>query len=219
MIKKTSLLEDPIFQTLVTAIAATVAKIANLRAMGAYGQASEEIEARLDELIGLKYDQLRYLDDDFILDLLTVNEILDVQRLWYLAVLIDARGEILISQGKQTEGLENRLRAIRLLIEVAFSISEPIDDVNTQIDVIAKDLWINLPEETLFSLYDLWERRGFYLKALSALDHLIKISNADNELFQERQEFLQRLSSLAEEDLRKGNLTIAEVQAALLDKP
>lgn len=200
MIKKKSLLEDPIFQTLVAAIAATVAKIANLKAIGAYGQASAEIEARLNELIGLKYDQIRYLDDDFILDLLTVNEILDVQRLWYLAVLIDARGEILISQGNRIEGLENRLRAIRLLIEVAFSTTESIDDVDAQIDVIAKDIWRNLPEETLFSLYDLWERRGVYVKALSALDQLIKISDAHDELVQERREFLQRMNRKTEDN-------------------
>lgn len=200
MIKKKSLLEDPIFQTLVAAIAATVAKIANLKAIGAYGQASAEIEARLEDLIGLKYDQIRYLDDDFILDLLTVNEILDVQRLWYLAVLIDARGEILISQGNRIEGLENRLRAIRLLIEVAFSTTESIDDVDAQIDVIAKDIWRNLPEETLFSLYDLWERRGVYVKALSALDQLIKISDAHDELVQERREFLQRMNRKTEDN-------------------
>ncbi len=215
MIKKKSLLEDPIFQTLVAAIAATIARLANLRATGAYEQASAEIEAQLNELIGLKYDQIRYLDDEFILDLLTVNEILDVQRLWYLAVLIDARGDILISKGQRKEGVANRLRALGLFIEVAFSATETINEVNAQIDVIAKDLWDSLPEETLFSLYDLWEHRCAYAKALSAFDRLFEISREYQELIHERKLFLQRLSRKSEQDLRGGNLTLAQIKMLL----
>lgn len=219
MIGKKSLLEDPIFQTLVAAISATVARLGNLRTSKAYEQANAEIEARLDELIGLKYDQIRYLDDDFILDLLTVNEILDIQRLWYLAVLIDARGQIQISQGNQKEGFANRLRALGLLIEVAFSTKEPIDEVDSKIHVNAKDLWESIPEEILFSLYDLWERRGAYSKALSALDHMLVISSERHEILRERQLFLQRLTRKGEEDLHQGNLTLAQVMSAIDQSP
>ena len=200
MTKKKSLLEDPIFQNLVTAIAATVARLTNLRTSGAYQEASAEIETRLDELIGFKYDQIRYLDDEFILDLLTVNDFLDVQRLWYLAILINARGEIQNSLGNKNEGLANRLRALNLFAEVAFSTSESIDEVDAQIDLITNDLWEHLPEETLFSLYDLWEKRGVYDKALTALDQLIKISGGNQELVQERERFIRRLMIKTEKD-------------------
>ena len=200
MTKKKSLLEDPIFQNLVTAIAATVARLTNLRTSGAYQEASAEIETRLDELIGFKYDQIRYLDDEFILDLLTVNDFLDVQRLWYLAILINARGEIQNSLGNKNEGLANRLRALNLFAEVAFSTSESIDEVDAQIDLITNDLWEHLPEETLFSLYDLWEKRGVYDKVLTALDQLIKISGGNQELVQERERFIRRLMIKTEKD-------------------
>ena len=200
MTKKKSLLEDPIFQNLVTAIAATVARLTNLRTSGAYQEASAEIETRLDELIGFKYDQIRYLDDEFILDLLTVNDFLDVQRLWYLAILINARGEIQNSLGNKNEGLANRLRALNLFVEVAFSTPESIDEVDAQIDLITNDLWEHLPEETLFSLYDLWEKRGVNDKALTTLDQLIKISGGNQELVQERERFIRRLMIKTEKD-------------------
>lgn len=218
MIEKKSLLEDPIFQNLVAAIATIVARLANLRSLGAYQEANAEIDSRLDELIGLKYDQIRYLDDKFILDLLTVNDILDVQRLWYLVILINARGEIQNSLGNGHEGLANRLRALPLLVEVAFSTSEAIDEVNAQIDLIANDLWEHLSEETLFSLFDLWEKRGTYAKALSALDQLVKISGENQDLILEREGFIRRLMVKTEEELWKGNLTPEHVQEVLNPK-
>lgn len=215
MVKKKSLLEDSIFQTLVAAIAATIARLANLRAAGAYKQAHEEIEAHLDDLIGLKYDQIRYLDDQFILDLLTVNEFLDVQRLWYLAALINARGEILAAQGKREEGVENQLRALGFFVEVAFAAAEPISEVDQKIKKIAGDLWTDLPEETLFSLYDLWEQHGSYTQALASLDRLLEITANNPDLVHERRSYLQRLSRKTAEELKKGDLTLDQVSIAL----
>jgi len=213
--KKRSLLEDTIFQTLLSAIAATIARLANLEKAGAYEQAHNEIEARLEELIGLKYNQIRYLDDDFILDLLTVNEFLDLQRLWYLAALIDARGKILSTQGHRKDGIDCRLRALGLYIEVAFATINPINEVDGQIDVILVDLWDILSEEILFSLFDLWERRGAYAKALATLDHLIEITRQNSDLLDERRNYLHRISQKLEGDLLKGDLTLPQVIAEL----
>jgi hypothetical protein len=198
MVKKKSLLEDPIFQTLVAAIAATMARLANLKGAGFYAEAQSEIDKRLDELLGLKSDQLKQLSDEFILDILTVNEILDLQRLWYVAELIDSLGEIQAAQGRKSECLDSRSRALDFLIEVAFSSSEPIPEVNQRIDAIVKDLWVNLSEETLFSLFSYYEKHGDHPSALLAIDQLLVITHNHPDLVMERDAYIQRLSQDAE---------------------
>jgi tetratricopeptide (TPR) repeat protein len=211
---KKSLLEDPIFQTLVAAIAAMVARLANLKNAGAYEQALAEIDQRLDELIGLKYDQIRYLGDGFLLDLVTVNDFLDVQRLWFTAALIEARGEIQAARGQHQQALADRSRALGFFIEVSFSADELIAEVEEKIQAIADALWQELPEEILFSLYDLWERRGRYAHALTALDQLLEVTASDPDLVRERQDFLLRLSKKTSAALQEGGLTNDQVNAA-----
>jgi len=194
MVKKKSLLEDPIFQTLVAAIAATMARLANLRGAGLYAEAQSEIDKRLDELIGLKSDQLKQLSDEFILDVLTVNEILDLQRLWYVAELLESLGEIQAVLGRNSESVEIRSRALDFLIEVAFNSSEPISEVDKRIDAIAKGLWKNLSEETLFSLFGYYEKSGDHPRTLSAIDQLLVITHSHPDLVMERDAYLQRFA-------------------------
>jgi tetratricopeptide (TPR) repeat protein len=200
MAGKRSLLEDPIFQTLIAAVAATIARLEKLLAVGRYQEAVSEIEAHLDDLVGLNYNQIRYLDDDFIFGLLTVNEFLDWQRLWYVAELINAYGEILTRQGKSKEGGDCRLRALSFFIEVAFATDDGIEEVDDRINEIAGDLWMDLPEEILFNLFGLYERRGAYDQALHAVDRLIEVSRGAPELLEERGMLIRRLSQEPEMD-------------------
>jgi tetratricopeptide (TPR) repeat protein len=192
MAGKKSLLNDPIFQTLITAIAATIARLAKLKAAGAYKEALAEIEAQLEDLIGLNTNQIRYMDDEFIYELLTVNEFLDFQRLWFIAALMDAYGGILTAQGRRQDGRDCRMRALSFFIETALSTDEDIAEVNEKIDEMADELWGSLSEETLFNLYGLYEWRGAYDKALNAIDRLVEISQEAPELVEERQQFLLR---------------------------
>jgi tetratricopeptide (TPR) repeat protein len=194
MVKKSSLMEDPIFQTLVAAIAAMMAKLANLVTAGEYQQALDEIDNELEDLVGLKSDQLEALSDDFILDLLTVNEFLDVQRLWFLAELFHARGEIRAAQGRRPEGVSYQVRALKFFIEVAFAATEEIPEVGRRIDSSFGSLRNELPEETTFSLYDLFERRGDYNKAEAALDRMLALTGDDSDLLAEKREFQSRMA-------------------------
>jgi hypothetical protein len=61
--KKKSLSSDPIFQTLVGAITAMIARITQLQVAGSYQQALQEINNELEELVGMKTDQLDSLSN------------------------------------------------------------------------------------------------------------------------------------------------------------
>jgi tetratricopeptide (TPR) repeat protein len=212
MIKKKSLLEDPLFQTLVAAISATIARLTNLKIAGHYQEAQQEIDSRLEEIIGLKSDQLQHLSDAFIIDLLTINEFLDVERLWYVAELIQAEGEIKIAQGRLSAGHENQTRALGFFIEVAFTAGENLPQIHDRIDSLFSRLHEKLPEEILFSLYDYYDQRGDFARALSALNQMLAISPEDPDLVLEKKAYLQRLSQKSDDELGYGGLTRTQIK-------
>lgn len=214
MVKKTSLLEDPIFQTLVAAIAAMVARLANLKSAGRYQEAADEIDHRLEELVGLKIDQLRHLGDGFVIDLLTVNGFLDVERLWYVAELIHASGEIKNAQGRTADGMELQTRAVGFFLEVAFNASEEIPQVAQRIDNLSTRLVGALSEDTLFSLYDYYEQRGEYAKAEKAINRMVAVTRNNPDILSERRDFYRRLLGKSDDELELGGLTRSHVESA-----
>ena len=92
--RKSSLSEDTLLRMLVAAISETVARLALLRTVGNYTQSMEIIDQNLEELLGLKADLIRQLDDKHIVEMLTINDILDYGRLFYVAELFQQEAEI-----------------------------------------------------------------------------------------------------------------------------
>jgi hypothetical protein len=215
MKKKTSILEDPIFQTLVAAISALMAKLANLKTSGSYQEAFVEIDRRLDELVGLKSDQLMGLSDAFIIDLLTVNEFLDVQRLWFLAELINAEGEMKSACGLNAEGRHQQIRALGLFIEVAFGSAVEIPSVSQFIDTLFDDLRDHLSEDVLFSLYDYYDRSEDFGRAIAALNCMLSVTRNNPDILTEKRDFYKRLSELPDEDLISAGLTRSQLEEVI----
>ena len=69
---KVSLSEDALLRMLVAAIAETIARLAMLRTAGKFEQALEVIDQNLEELLGLKANLVRQLDDSKIVEMLTL---------------------------------------------------------------------------------------------------------------------------------------------------
>jgi len=216
MRKKSSILEDPIFQTLVGAITSFIARITKLQVTGSYAQALDEIDQALEDLIGLKSNQLLGLTNEFILDLLTVNEYIDIQRLWYLAELINAEGDIKRAQGLKSTGIENQVRAMGFFLETAFASQLPIPQVDAQINALFSRLGEELSDDILFNLFDHFDRRGSYFKAVTSLDLMLAAANQISEIQAEKTKYLQHLLQIPESELNIGGLTIAEVKGKLL---
>jgi len=92
----------------VTAITETVARLTHLRTAGNYEESLEVIDENLEELLGLRADLVRQLDDWQIKDMLTVNEYLDVERLYHVAVMFDLSrpGSGRVSKNQPNSGAE-----------------------------------------------------------------------------------------------------------------
>jgi len=215
MKKKTSLSDDPIFQTLVGAITAMLARITNLSLAGSYRQALQEINQELENLVGLKSEELMGLSEAFIIDLLTVNEFLDIQRLWFLAELIRVEGEIKSAQGGKSSGLERQNRALRFFLEAAFASNTIVPQIDTQITALIDRLGVNIPEETLFNLFDYFDRQRNFKKALKALDLMLEKTNNNPQILAEKRTYLLQLLEIPETVLILAGLTHTDIQSKI----
>jgi hypothetical protein len=212
MRKKTSLLEDTLFQILIAAITETLAKLANLKTAGFYQEAQDAIEHDLEELLGLKADLVRRLSDEHIIEMLTINEVLDVGRLHYVAELFREEGEIQKLQGKTMEGRASQIRALNLFLEVAFATRDLHSGISERIDALFESLKDFLPEETLFTLFDYFEQQGAFAKAESAVNQMLVVTHQNPEIIFEKQKFYRRLLKKSDAEIEAGGLTRLEIQ-------
>jgi tetratricopeptide (TPR) repeat protein len=215
MARKASLSEDTLLRMLVAAIADTIAKLAILRTAGNYQQALEIIDHNLEELLGLKADILRQLDDQKIVEMLTTNDFLDVGRLYHVAELFRQEGEIYKAQGQADLTRISQNRAINLFLEVGFAVNNDFLEADDRIDELFDDLGTELSEDTLFSVFDYYEQVGAFDRAETAINQMLEITRNNPDILAEKRAFYSRLIEESDEELTAGGLTRAEIERKL----
>lgn len=212
---KASLSEDKLLQMLVAAIAETIARLALLRTAGNYQKAMEIIDHDLEELLGLKADLVRQLDDQKIIDMLTTNDFLDVGRLYHIAELFQQES-IIHQEQKQTEAAKySQIRALNLFLEVGFAVENDFLEADVRIDELFDTLGTNLPDDTLFTLFDYYEQVGAFDRSETALDLLLQLTENDPEIAAEKLAFYQRLLEESDDELEAGGLPRGKIEAEL----
>jgi len=205
--RKSSLSEDTLLRMLVAAIAETIARLAMLRTAGNYQQASEIIDQNLEELLGLKADLVRQLDDKHIVDMLTTNGILDFGRLYYVAELFRQEAEIRATRGDAERERASQIRALNLFLEVGFAVENEFPEADERIDELFDILGENIPEDTLFTLFDYYEQVGVFDRAEAAINLMLQITDNNSEIAAEKRTFYERLLTESEEEIEAGGLT------------
>lgn len=215
MARKASLSEDALLRMLVAAIAETIARLVMLRTAGHYQQAMEIIDKNLEELLGLKADLLRQLDDRKIIEMLTSNDYLDVGRLYHVAEMFRQEGEIHLAQKKPDLAASSQIRALNLFLEVGFAVENEFLEADDRIDELFDSLGAGIPEDTLFTLFDYYEQVGAYDRAETAIDQMLYATGNNPEILAEKQAFYARLLEENDEELATGGLTRAEIEQKL----
>jgi tetratricopeptide (TPR) repeat protein len=139
---------------------AVLAHIQGLKQAGQYGQALQAIDQALETLMGLRANLLKHLSDDKLLNMLTVQDTLDIERLSILAELFQEEGNILALQGRQEESQAAYQRALRFYLEVALDDPGILpEDMIRKIEALRPKLTGSpLPLETQMALLDYLER-------------------------------------------------------------
>lgn len=155
------LTEDYLMRMINQAVAALLQAI-GLKKAGQYRQAQEAIDQAVEQLVGLRADLVRRLDDQSLIESLTRRGTAEAPRLELLGDLFKEEGEILATQGRTQEGLLSTLRALHFYIESALSqkanISSDLDGKISTLDATLSNS--HLPEESLYILLAYYEQRG-----------------------------------------------------------
>jgi tetratricopeptide (TPR) repeat protein len=216
MSPKPTLTDDYLIRQINLALAA-LANIIGLKTAGLYQNALFEIDQFLEQLLGLRSYMIKDLSDEAILTLISVPEGLDTDRLFIIAELIKAEGDIHAAQNHIADSQLDYLRSLNFFVEVvlnggALNFPQPDDKIENLVKVLD---FTKLPQETVYDLFQYFEQVGNYTKAEEALDRLTKLSESDESILQEHIEFYVRLQSKTDEELAKGGLPRSQVEEKL----
>jgi hypothetical protein len=202
---------------MINQLVAALQMIIGLKAAGQYGQALQAIDQALEQLLGLKADLIKRLDDQTLLNSLTHNGKLDTDRLAILADLFKEEGDILASLNRPHESFSSHVRALNFYIEVGLSSGpEQLPEPDQKpLDLFHQLDKFQLPPQTLYGLFAYCEKNGRYAQAASILGRLADEPTLRAEVQQEFQQFYRRLLNKTDEDLQRGNLPRAEIERRL----
>lgn len=209
--------EDYILRMISLAVAVLLRAI-GLRKEGQYEQAEQAIDQALEQLLGLRADLLMRLDDQALLDRLTLQGELDYERAKVIADLYQEQAEISLAQGQVDYACLYRRRALVLWLEVALSNPQaaPIED---KIDSLLTGLeGCEIPFELRFSLFSYYEINGSYAKAEPILKQLAASGEYATEMQQEYRDFLLRMAEKPDRALEQGGLPRAKLQRMIDDQ-
>ena len=213
--RKASLSEDTLLRMLVAAIAETIARLALLRTAGNFQQALEIIDHNLEELLGLKADIARQLDDQKIIEMLTTNDFLDVGRLYHVAEVFRLDGEIRNEQGQTGQAKISQVRALNLFLEVGFAVENDFLEADDRIDYLFDTLDADIPEETLYAIFDYYEQVGAFDRAELSINRMLEVTEYNPEILAEKRAFYSRLLNESDEELAAGGLTREGIKSNL----
>ena len=205
---KPMLTDDYIIRMINQAIAVLLT-ITRLKAVGQYQEAQQYIDQSLEQLIGLRVNLIKGLDDRNVLNTLTINGVLDTDRIIIVADLYNEEGDILAAQNKMNESYQSYHRAIYLYLMCALNggpQKQPNPD--KKIEKLAGLMRnVNYPIETEILLSEYFERSGKYAEGYQVLIKLSANQNYQEEIIRERKAFLERVLIITDGGFVEGWLT------------
>lgn len=155
------MLTDDYIMRMINQMVAVLAKLIGFKNAGQYQAAQQIIDESLEQLLGLKPQLLKNMDDSSILNLLTSQGELGTEQTHLLAELYRHQADILMDQNKEQEALLDYQRALNFYLRVAASTQDDAKDadLNQKISDLLIELGeVNLPVEVLYQLLDVLER-------------------------------------------------------------
>lgn len=192
---KPMLTDDYLIRMINQAIAVLLT-IARMKESGQYQQAQQLIDQSLEQLIGLRINLIRSLDDQNILNTLTMNGTLDLNRLITVADLFKEDGDVLRAQEKVSASNWSYKRALYFYLKYENSVeTDKHPDLDEKIIFLANILegvYCQIESELLLS--DYLERNEKYAHGYRVLEKLSKIQEYEEVALIQRIGYLERLT-------------------------
>jgi hypothetical protein len=207
--------EDYIIRILSQAIAA-LQEALGLRKRGKYGEGLQVIQVAQEGLFGIPSELLEQMDFNSLLEILSQDGELDLNRAMVAADLFEEAGNLYEALGLSGKALASRMHALDVYLQVAF-LQPDADDprLSEKIAVLDAQLAGKQALETINLLFYYYERTGNIHGSLQALDQLLDLSNHDISVVSEAIEFYQRLLKMEAKDIKAAGLQPGEIEARL----
>ena len=125
----------------ISLLVAVLAKIAGLKKAGKYQEAQTSIDQAIEEVFGLDAGIIKQLDDTSLTSLLTSAYGIDTGKLFFLAGLFEAEGDLLAAQQRKKESQQNHQHALDLLLAIsAFPATNLEAEVSSKINALQMKL-------------------------------------------------------------------------------
>lgn len=200
---------------------AAMAQLAGLAKQQQWQATTTITSEQFKALAGLEAAELIRLSDTDLLARIVEGEPTHVveNKIFMLATLLKAQGDILAGEGKMEESRPYYLKGLHLLLDT-FAQSgivrryDFVPTVETYLVALQEE---PLPLPTNALLMRHYEQAGQFAKAEDALFMMLDTEPGSNELMNFGAAFYRRLLSLSDHALAQGNLPRGEVEAGLAE--
>jgi len=208
-------IERDYLMRMISMLTAAIARLLHLKKEKEYTEGIAEINRACRSMLGADGTFLDSFSDTQLLRMFGRDPELASTRWYVLGLLLKERGEVERLMGEERKALATETRALRLLLE-AFLVSDaPLDpDHSRHIDeLVERRGLLDLPPPLALLAARFFERTGRFAKAEDVhrdlLDkepgHLPAVCS-----------FYERLLTMSDDQLMRGNLPRAEIREALV---
>lgn len=196
---------------------AVFARIIGLKSTGQYQEALKVIDQTLEQLLGLDAEMIGLLDDESVYLLLMKNEVLDLEKLGFIADLFKEKGDIKKLQDQIDESINCYIRSLNyyLMIGINSETSRPVE-LSPKIEELLQQLdTYNFNEQTLLNLYSYYENAREFAKADNILSRLAAQNDSKAYAADEMKSFYKRLLEKDPKELAAGGMSRTQIRNKL----
>lgn len=196
---------------------AVFAKIIGLKSAQQYQEALQVIDQTLEQLLGLDVEIIRLLDDESLYTLLMKDDVLDLEKLGFIADLFKEEGDIHKLQGQIEESTNCYIRSLNYYLIIGINsetsrpneLSQKIDELLQKLDTYAFE------EQTLLNLFSYYENSMEFAKADETLSRLAAPNDLKVYVVDEMKSFYKRLLEKTPKELADGGMSRIQIQNKL----
>lgn len=193
---------------------AVFAKIIGLQKAGQYAEAIQVIDSTLEQLLGMNAEIIDMMDDESLYTLLTKEDVLDLERLEFIAELFKEKGDIQRQRNLPGESIDCYARSLNYYLIIGINEkSSRAGELAQKIEELLQKLGsTGLQEQTLLNLYSYYENSKEYAKADDMLGKLAARNPSAAYITEEMSSFYHRLLAKSPEELTQGGISRSQIQ-------
>lgn len=196
---------------------AALAEIEYLTNDKKYDEIIVVIDATLTDLFRLNLNSFNSLTEQYLLEMLKVNDRVDADRCVIISILLAKQAEVLDLQGDENKSHFINSKALSLLLEAYLSNDVPeLVEFYSEIPKLHKKIEdFEISNKINLKLYKYYEAKNNFSKAEDIIFDILDSSTYPEDLINEALSFYERISLMSDDVLSEGGLPREELKTAI----